>query len=147
MRETSISKWRCGCVRHNSVLWNCVRLCYICNEKPYTDRTKSSLCFIPSSDFIIGDNCKGGHYLMLQLHWSDILTQSRCKSYMCICFKHKFDSLRTSSCNTFDWSINYWNDMCFDCKIWVWSRWTYNVWNYVDVPTYEYMHTDVQTSK
>ena len=49
-------------VRHTSVLWNCVRLCYICNEKPYTDRTKSSLCFIPSSDFIIGDNCKGGHY-------------------------------------------------------------------------------------
>ena len=48
-------------VRHNSV-----RLCFICNEKPYTDRTMSSLCFIPSSDFIIGDNCKGGHYLMLQ---------------------------------------------------------------------------------
>jgi hypothetical protein len=65
MSETSISKWRCGCVRHNSVLWNGVRLCYICNEKPYTDRTKSSLCFIPSSDFIIGDNCKSGHYLML----------------------------------------------------------------------------------
>ena len=55
------------CVRHNSVLWNGVRLCYICNEKPYTDRTKSSLCFIPSSDFIIGDNCKGGHYLMLNV--------------------------------------------------------------------------------
>ena len=49
-------------VRHNNVLWNCVQLCYICNEKPYTDQTKSSLCFIPSSDFIIGDNCKGGHY-------------------------------------------------------------------------------------
>ena len=52
-------------VRHNSVLWNCVRLCYICNEKPYTDRRKSSLCFIPSSDFILGDNCKGGHYFMV----------------------------------------------------------------------------------
>ena len=55
-------------VRHNSVLWKCVRLCYICNEKPYTDRTKSSLCFIPYSDFIIGDNCKGGHYLKLHIH-------------------------------------------------------------------------------
>ena len=57
-------------VRHNSVLWNCVRLCYICNEKPYTDQTKSSLCFIPSSDFIIGDNFKGRHYLMLHILWS-----------------------------------------------------------------------------
>ena len=55
-------------VRYNSVLWNCVQLCYICNEKPYTDRTKSSLCFIPSSDFIIGDNFKGGHYLMLHYY-------------------------------------------------------------------------------
>ena len=32
------------------------------HEKPYTDRTKSSLCFIPSSDFIIGDNCNRGQY-------------------------------------------------------------------------------------
>ena len=59
---------RCAHVRHNSVLWNCVRLCYICNEKPYTDRTKSSLWFIPSSDFIIGDNCKGEDYLMFCIH-------------------------------------------------------------------------------
>ena len=39
-----------------------VWLCYICNEKPYMGRKKSSLCFILSSDYIIGDNCKGGHY-------------------------------------------------------------------------------------
>jgi hypothetical protein len=56
------TNYESDCVRHNSVLWNCVRLCYIRNEKPYTDRTKSSLCFILSSDFIIGENCKGGHY-------------------------------------------------------------------------------------
>ena len=44
-----------SCVTHNSASCNCVQLCYICNDKLYTDQKKSSLCFIPSSYFIIGD--------------------------------------------------------------------------------------------
>ena len=51
-----IHMWTALHLRHNSVQWSYVRLCYICNEKPYIDWTKSSLCFILSSDFIIGDN-------------------------------------------------------------------------------------------
>jgi hypothetical protein len=45
-----------SCVRHNSVPCNCVQLCYIYNDKLYTDQKKSSLCFIPSSHLIIGDS-------------------------------------------------------------------------------------------
>ena len=62
-----------GCVRHNSVLCNCVRLCYICNENPYTDRTKSSLCFIPSSDFIIVDKLQ---YSSLQFNYFSLFLPS-----------------------------------------------------------------------
>jgi hypothetical protein len=36
------------------------------NEKSTTDQKKSPLRFIPSSDFIIENNCIIGHYLILQ---------------------------------------------------------------------------------
>jgi len=48
-------------VRHNSVLWNCVRLSFS-NEKPPTDQKMSPLRFIPSSNFIIENNYNRGQY-------------------------------------------------------------------------------------
>ena len=39
------------------------------NEKSTTDQKKSPLHFIPSSDFIIENNCNRGHYLILHIEW------------------------------------------------------------------------------